>query len=101
MTYSESLIMAAGNPLKNYSFAIASDVNTRDGIGCEVWDVGANEMIAEVFRDDTTKQITFTVWRPIEIPLEILDRMLQLFDKIPGRTFIDYDALSSDESIQN
>ncbi|OGX81768.1 hypothetical protein BEN48_05935 [Hymenobacter glacialis] len=52
----------------------------------------SDEILAEVFRDDTLKQLSFTVFKPIDIPLEILDRMLQVFNEIPGRTFIDYDS---------
>ena len=84
--------MKTGNPPRNYSFQVAGDVSTRDGIGCELWDLDTDELLAEVFRDDTSKQLSFAVFKPIDIPLEILDRMLQIFDEIPGRTFTDYDA---------
>jgi hypothetical protein len=82
----------AGNPPRNYGFQVASDAFSRDGIGCELWELDADEVLAEVFRDDTLKQLSFTVFKPIDIPLEVLDRLLQIFNEIPGRVFIEYDS---------
>ena len=78
---------------KQYEIIIASDVSSRDGIGAELWDTDSNEMIVEAFRDDTLRKLTLFVAKQIAIPLELLDKLLQAFDEIPGRTFIDYDSL--------
>ncbi|GAB3854592.1 hypothetical protein GCM10028822_24650 [Hymenobacter terrigena] len=75
---------------KNYEIIIASDVNTRDGIGCELWDVNKDELLLEIFRDDTLKRLSFYTSRAIDFPLEVLDLAMQAFNEIPGRTFIDY-----------
>ncbi len=44
---------------KNYEIIIASDVSSRDGIGCELWDTDNGELLMEVFRDDTLKRLSF------------------------------------------
>lgn len=77
---------------REYEIIIASDISSRDGIGAELWDRSSNEMIIEAFRDDTLKKLTFFVAKQIDIPLDLLDKLLQAFDEIPGRIFIDYDS---------
>jgi len=42
---------------------IASDVNERDGIGVEIY--RNNELIAEIFRDDTEKTRTIRILKKI------------------------------------
>lgn len=79
---------------REYEIIIASDVSSRDGIGAELWSLDTGEMIVEVFRDDTLRRMTFFVAKTIEIPLEALDILLEAFEDIPGRKFIDYDSTS-------
>jgi hypothetical protein len=78
---------------KKYEIVIASDVSSRDGIGAELWHLDRNEMLVEIFRDDTSRRMTFFVAKQIEVSLEVLDALLRAFEEIPGRTFIDYDSL--------
>ncbi|MBO0324386.1 hypothetical protein J0X14_18910 [Muricauda sp. CAU 1633] len=57
---------------------IASDVNERDGIGIEVY--RNNEMVLEIFRDDTEKTRTITVYKK-DISLELMEESIQTFRK--------------------
>ena len=57
---------------------IASDVNQRDGIGIEVY--RNNEMVLEIFRDDTDKTRTVTVYKK-DIPLELMQESIETFKK--------------------
>lgn len=69
---------------------IASDVNKRDGIGVEIW--AENNLIAEIFRDDTKKTRTITLYQK-EVSLEFMEECIKIFkEKIPF-DFIDYRSL--------
>lgn len=57
---------------------IASDVNQRDGIGIEVY--RNNEMILEIFRDDTDKTRTVTAYKK-DISLELMQESIETFKK--------------------
>lgn len=57
---------------------IASDVNERDGIGIEVY--RNNEMVIEIFRDDTERTRTVTVYKK-NISLELMEESIQTFKK--------------------
>ncbi len=57
---------------------IASDTNQRDGIGIEVY--RNNEMIVEIFRDDTEWTRTITVYKE-NIPLELMEESINTFKK--------------------
>ena len=67
---------------------IASDVSgDRDGIGLEIY--RNNELIIEIFRDDTKLTRTVTLWKK-DIPLELIENSIQDFkQKIPWN-FIKY-----------
>lgn len=59
------------------NYVIASDVGTdRDGIGIEVY--SGNEMLLEVFRDDTKKTREVTLFKT-ELELELVEQAISLF----------------------
>lgn len=64
--------------LKNDRVEIVSDVNGRDGIGIEVYQ--NNELIIEIFRDDTHRTRTITNYRN-NIPLELMENYISVFRK--------------------
>lgn len=57
---------------------IASDVNQRDGIGIEVY--RDNEMVLEIFRDDTEKTRSVTVYKE-NVSLELIQESIETFKK--------------------
>ncbi|MCU7797492.1 MAG: hypothetical protein KZQ75_10210 [Candidatus Thiodiazotropha sp. (ex Myrtea spinifera)] len=66
------------NLLSKYSVVIASDVGDRDGIGIEV---SLNEdLILEIFRDDTKKTREVTLYKK-ELPLELIEESIEKFKK--------------------
>lgn len=66
---------------------VASDVNKRDGIGIEVYH---NEnLILEIFRDDTEKSRTVTTYND-SIPLEVMEYSIEQFKKEIPNEFIKY-----------
>ena len=67
---------------------IASDVNERDGIGVEIY--RNDELIAEIFRDDTDKTRTIQVFKE-NISLELIEECIKIFKKEIPWDFIKYD----------
>jgi len=67
---------------------IASDVNERDGIGVEIYQ--NNELIAEIFRDDTDKTRTIRVFKE-NISLELMEECIKTFKKEIPWEFIKYE----------
>ena len=60
---------------------VASDVSSRDGIGVEIY--RDNELIVELFRDDTERTRTSTVFKE-SISLELMEESIQIFkNEIP------------------
>lgn len=57
---------------------IASDVNQRDGIGVEIY--RNNELVVEIFRDDTEKTRTITIFKK-DISLELMEECIAIFKK--------------------
>lgn len=57
---------------------VASDVSSRDGIGVEIY--RDNELIVELFRDDTERTRTITVFKE-SISLELMEESIQIFKK--------------------
>jgi len=57
---------------------VASDVSLRDGIGVEIY--RDNELIVEIFRDDTEKSRTITIFKE-SISLELMEESIQIFKK--------------------
>ncbi len=73
--------------LKKDRVEIASDVNERDGIGVEIY--RDNELVVEIFRDDTEKTRTITVFKK-SISLELMQECIAIFQKKIPSNFIDY-----------
>ena len=72
---------------------IASDVSARDGIGVEIY--VHNELVVEIFRDDTKKAREVTLYRK-DVPLELVERSIQTFRKEIPWDFITYDDSQDD-----
>ena len=86
--------MAMASEPTKYQVIVASDVLERDGIGVEIYD--DDEMIAEVFRDDTKK--TRTVWlKHGRKPLEAIEKIIAIFKKEIPWDFINYDTPIPDD----
>jgi len=66
---------------------IASDVNERDGIGVEIY--RNDELIAEIFRDDTEKTRTIRIFKE-NISLELMEECIQTFKKEISWDYIEY-----------
>jgi len=67
---------------------IASDVDIRDGIGVEIY--RNDKLILEIFRDDTKRARTVTIYNN-EIALDILEEGIEAFKREIPWDFIDYD----------
>ena len=70
---------------------IASDVNERDGIGVEIY--RDNKFVVEIFRDDTKRTRTVTVFKE-DIGLELLEECIAIFKKEIPWDFIDYNDIN-------
>jgi hypothetical protein len=66
---------------------IASYVsNGRDGIGVEIY---RNDiLLIEIFRDDTKKTRTLTLWKQ-DLPLDLIEESIQIFKREIPWEFID------------
>jgi hypothetical protein len=76
--------------LTKHRIEIASDVNTRDGIGIEVYE--ENELLIEIFRDDTDKTRTVTLFKE-NISLSLIEESIEAFKSNISWDFINYDEL--------
>jgi hypothetical protein len=76
--------MMAITPKK--SWVIASDVHSRDGIGVEL--LIDNELVLEIFRDDTKKAREVTLYKK-DVPLEILEESIAMFKQEIPWDFLD------------
>ncbi|MBG8552865.1 hypothetical protein [Hymenobacter guriensis] len=72
---------------KGYEIVVAGDFSTRFGIGCELWEIPSRTHIAEIFRDDKRRQISMAVFISSDIPLQVLEALIQAFDERVGREF--------------
>jgi hypothetical protein len=72
---------------------ITSDVSNRDGIGIEVY--RDNKMVVEIFRDDTKKTRTITLYE--EISLELMEESIVTFKNEIPWDYIDDDLLFTSE----
>ena len=61
-----------------YRVVVASDVNPRDGIGVEIYD--GNNLLIEIFRDDTDHTRTVTVFNQ-SVSLEELEGFIEIFKR--------------------
>ena len=74
--------------LSKYTIEIASDVNTCDGIGIGIYK--NNELLIEIFRDDTDKTRTISLFRN-DISLNLVEETIEAFKKNIPWDFIDYE----------
>jgi hypothetical protein len=74
--------------LQKDQIIIASDVSRRDGIGIEIW--RNNEILIEIFRDDTEKTRKVTLHKN-EIDLELIEKTIIDFKNNIPWDFIDYE----------
>ena len=76
--------------MKNHSdkFVIASDINSRDGIGVEIY--RDDKLVAEIFRDDSKRTRTVTVYNE-NISLDLMEESIEIFKKEIPWDFIEYD----------
>lgn len=63
---------------KKVRVEIVSDVSGRDGIGIEVY--RNDELIVEIFRDDTQKTRTITSYKK-DISVELMEECITIFRK--------------------
>jgi hypothetical protein len=66
---------------------VASDVNTRDGIGVEIY--RDDELVLEIFRDDTERTRTVTVFRE-SVSLQLMEDAIQRFEDEGLWDFVEY-----------
>jgi len=64
--------------LSKYDVVIASDVSDRDGIGIEV--SLNDELVLEIFRDDTKKKREVTLYKK-DLQLELIEESIEKFKK--------------------
>lgn len=67
---------------------VASDVNTRDGIGVEIY--RDDKLVVEIFRDDRERTRTVTLFKE-SISLELMEESIQIFKKEIPWDFIEYE----------
>ena len=78
------------NYFKDYKVYVASDVSQRDGVGIEIHK--DDKILIEIFRDDTDKNYTVSCFE-IDLPLEFVEKAIELFRKEISQEFIDYGKL--------
>ncbi len=66
---------------------IAGDVSRRDGIGVEIY--RNNELVVEIFRDDTEKTRVITIFKK-NISLELMEESIAIFKKEIPWDFVEY-----------
>ncbi len=71
----------------DFEIIITSDVNERDGIWVEINYQG--QFIMEIFRDDTKKTRTISNINK-QIPLELMEKCIEIFKENIDLDFIEY-----------
>ncbi len=74
---------------------VVSDVNLRDGIGVEIY--RNDELVIEIFRDDTELTRTVTIYKQ-EIGLDLLEECIEIFKKEIPWDFIDYEKFNEEQT---
>ncbi len=74
--FRECKLLGINKKMKNefIKVIVASDVNERDGIGVEIY--VNDKCIAEIFRDDTDRTRTITLFEG-EISLELMEKCIE------------------------
>lgn len=72
---------------REFTFQIASDI-IRDGVGVELYELkdGKEVFIAEIFRNDTKKEIQFSIMEA-ELPYSVILKLQKIFEKEISREF--------------
>jgi hypothetical protein len=73
---------------QSIKFIVASDINSRDGIGVEIY--RNDTLLAEIFRDDTKRTRTITVYNE-DIDLELMEKAIRTFKTEIPWEFIEYE----------
>jgi len=75
---------------RHFLIMLASDVNTRDGLGWQLFETVSNELVLllELFRNDDSKKMEFVTYSPISIPFEALEVIVNDFSSKGGRDFV-------------
>lgn len=81
--------------LKKDRITIASDCSERDGIGIEVY--RNNKLVVEIFRDDTDKTRTITVYKK-DLSLELMEECISTFKKEIPWNYIDYSKMENEKN---
>lgn len=71
---------------EGYEVIVASDTIERDGIGVEIWKGDVN--LLEIFRDDSTKQYTISLYER-DLPLELIEESIKYFKKEIPQEFLE------------
>ncbi|MFL1453378.1 hypothetical protein ACJO5Y_02930 [Marinobacter sp. GN3S48] len=72
----------------NLRVVVASDINPRDGIGVEIYI--DEDLILEIFRDDTDRTRTVTVFKE-PVSLEVMEESISIFKREIPWDFIEYE----------
>ncbi len=75
-------------PENKDKIVVASDVNPRDGVGVEIY--RNDELVIEIFRDDTEQTRTITVFKE-NVSLEQMEKAIEIFKKEIPWEFIKYE----------
>ncbi len=76
---------------------IAGDVSDRDGIGVEIY--RDNKLVIEIFRDDTKRTRTVTLFQK-DLSLDLLEESIEIFKKEVPWDFIEYDNNNLDKNLR-
>lgn len=71
---------------QDIKIVVASDVSNRDGIGVEIYK--NDEMVLEIFRDDSKKEREVTLYKK-DVPLSLLEKSIAIFKKEVPWEFIE------------
>ncbi len=70
---------------RKYEILIAS---SQDGLSCELWDVEKNQLLIEIFRNDTLKKVEFYS-AEMNISFDVVEKVITTFEKRVGREYLD------------
>lgn len=62
-------------------------VSSQDGLSCELWDVEKNQLLIEIFWNDTLNKIEFYS-AEMNISFELVEKVIATFEKRVGREYL-------------
>lgn len=71
----------------NLRVVVASDINPREGIGVEIYI--DEDLVLEIFRDDTDRTRTVTVFKE-PVSLDLMEESISIFKREIPWDFIEY-----------